>query len=175
MEFNFKRSYSYLTAHTFPGLLLGLETILAFKLFTPHDGFKFIYDMDYKSISAVNLIPILIILYVMSTLLGLIVDAIHHYIFRNFEEKLETEKIYKYIKTNAQLNIFTKIDDDNWYYSETCINIALSIVPGLILIPIYLIKYKYYFCNNLYNDIVIYNNYIIFRSKIYFINCPKRN
>ena len=88
MEFNFKRSYSlFNSAYISLGLSIGFRNhIGVVNYLRLYDWFKFIYEMDYKSISAVNLIPILIILYVISTLLGLIVDAIHHYIFRKFEE-----------------------------------------------------------------------------------------
>ncbi|MGA8572432.1 MAG: hypothetical protein ACLP7A_05455 [Desulfobaccales bacterium] len=139
MQLNLKGSYSYLISHTFPGLLLGLEIILAFKLFTPYDGFKIVNEIDYKLVTIGNLTPLLIVLYIITTLFGLIVDAIHHYVFRGLEEKLESSKIYKHIKTLDQLNIFTKIDDDYWYYYETCGNIAFSMMPGIILIPMNLV------------------------------------
>jgi len=135
MHIDFKGAYSYLTSHTFPGLLAGLEVIIFFKLFTPRDGFKILFEIDYN---AANLIVLLIVIYVLSTLMGLIVDAIHHRLFRKLEEQLKTEEIYRYIKNGEQLSIFIKIDNDYWYYYETCANIMIAILPGIIFVPILL-------------------------------------
>jgi hypothetical protein len=68
-----KISYGQLISHTFPGLLLAIEIILFFKLFTPYDGFNFLYTIDYK---VTNFIGILIVFYVLSTILGVVLDGI---------------------------------------------------------------------------------------------------
>ncbi len=141
MQIDFKGSYSYLTSHTLPGLLAGLEVILFFKLFTPFDGFKVLFGIDYK---AANLIALVAVIFVLSTLIGLIIDAIHHKLFRKLEDKLNTDEIYKYIKNADQLNIFTKIDNDYWYYYEACANIMIAIAPGIVLVPILLYRLNVY-------------------------------
>lgn len=136
MQIDFKGSYSYLISHTFPGLLAGVEVVLFFKLFTPIDVFEILYNICKTG----NLI-VLLLLFVLSTVMGLIVDAIHHRLFRKSEEKLKSDELYKYIKNTDHLNIFTKIDNDYWYYYETCANIMLSLLPGVIFIPILLSRY----------------------------------
>lgn len=141
MQIDFKGTYSYLTSHTFPGLLAGLEIILFFKLFTPFDGFKILFEIDYK---ATNLIVLLTIMFVLSTLIGLIIDAIHHRLFRKLEGELNTDEIYKHIRNTDQLNIFNKIDNDYWYYYEAYANILIAIAPGIILVPILLFRLNVY-------------------------------
>jgi hypothetical protein len=92
--------YGYLISHTFPGLFLAFEIILAFSLFSPINIFNIIYSIDYKII---NVIVLLIILYVFSTMFGIILDGVHHFIFRKWEERdinLEEQfEIYEYIRT----------------------------------------------------------------------------
>jgi hypothetical protein len=79
MDIDIKGTYGYLVSHTFPGLLFVMQIALGFKLFTPFDAFRLLYTIDIK---AVNLIAILIIFYVISTIFGIIIDGIHHFILK---------------------------------------------------------------------------------------------
>jgi len=137
MEIDVKGSYGHLISHTFPGLLLGLELMLAFKLFTPFDAFHYLYSIDYK---ITNFLVILIVIFVISTILGIILDGVHHYFFRRYEDYSKYYKIYELISNNTQLEICRQIDADFWYYYESFTNIAISMFPGIFLLPIFLFK-----------------------------------
>jgi hypothetical protein len=168
MELNFKElSYGNLISHTFPGLFLGLEIILAFKIFTPFDGFNFLYKIDYR---VTNIIAILVIAYIFSTLLGIILDGIHHFIFRS-KESWDYE-VYKFIGSLEQLQIYKKcVDEDNWYYYEAYANIGIAMVPGIFLLP-----YWFYQLNlNIWFIITISFLYIVILIIIFYeaIACLK--
>jgi hypothetical protein len=99
MDISFKElSYGNLISHTFPGLFLAFEIILAFRLFTPFNGFNFICSINY---TVTNVLGILIGVYVIATLLGIILDAIHHVAFKSKEGY--GYEIYKFIKNVDQL------------------------------------------------------------------------
>jgi hypothetical protein len=134
--------YGYLISHTFPGLFLAFEIIICFSLFTPIDLFGIIYSIDYKII---NLIGLLISLYVISTILGIILDGIHHYIFEKWEDEgkslEECVEIYEHIKSIEQLQIYRQtLDKDYWYYYECYANIAIAMIPGIMLFPYWFYK-----------------------------------
>ena len=78
---------------------------------------------------------LLIIIYIVSTLLGIVIDAIHHCFFRNDEKEAMSTygEIYRYIKDKDQLAIYDRIERDNWYYYEAYANIAISLALGLII------------------------------------------
>jgi hypothetical protein len=136
MELNFKKTYVFLISHTLPGLVFGIQIILAFKLFTNYDGFMFLYKIDY---GAVNFIALLIILYVVSTLLGIILDAAHHYIFNKMEKKVNYD-LFKFIKNKDQLELYIHIDEDYWYSYEAYANTALAMAPGILFLPLFLYR-----------------------------------
>jgi hypothetical protein len=137
MEIDVKGSYGHLISHTFPGLLLGLELMIAFKLFTPFDGFIFLYSINYK---IVNFLVILIVIFIISTILGIILDGVHHWLLRNYEDYSNYYEIYKLISNNTQMELCRQIDADYWYFYESFVNIALAMSPGILLIPILLFK-----------------------------------
>lgn len=136
MDINFKElSYGNLISHTFPGLVLLLEIVLAFKLFTPIDGFKILLEIDFK---VINIIALLIVLYIFSTIVGIILDGIHHFIFKK-KEGWDGYEIYKVISSIEQLQIYKKlVDEEYWYYYECYANIGISMIPGAFLIPYFL-------------------------------------
>jgi hypothetical protein len=73
MEFNIKgMSYSLLLSHTFPGLLFGLQILLAFALYTKFNVITFLSSQENN---AINLVSFLTVTFVFSTLLGFIVDG----------------------------------------------------------------------------------------------------
>jgi hypothetical protein len=92
--------YGYLISHTFPGLFLAFEIIIAFSLFTPYNILHLIYSIDYKII---NILALLIVLYIFSTMLGVILDGVHHLIFAKWEDRdrsiEDSFEIYEYMQT----------------------------------------------------------------------------
>ena len=141
MEFKIKgMSYSLLLSHTFPGLLFGLQILLAFALFTK---FNVITFLSLQETNAINLVSFLTVTFVFSTLLGFIVDGVHHFIFEDFFDKILKRgnsccnmKLFQFIKTTQQAQIYRVfLLDDYWYPYEAYANIGISMMPGLILLP----------------------------------------
>jgi len=100
----FEMEYGYLISHTFPGIFLGFEIMFAFTMFTPINIFNIICSIDYK---IVNIVALIIVIYIISTLLGVILDGIHHFIFAKWESDNKTLEesfeIYEYIASMEQL------------------------------------------------------------------------
>jgi hypothetical protein len=141
MEFNIKgMSYSLLLSHTFPGLLFGLQILLAFALYTKFNVITFLSSQENN---AINLVSFLTVTFVFSTLLGFIVDGVHHFIFEDFlniilkrKDSCCNMKLFQFIKTNQQAQIYRVfLLDDYWYPYEAYANIGISMMPGLILLP----------------------------------------
>ncbi len=142
MDKIFEIEYNYLISHTFPGIFLWFEIILAFSLFTPINIFNMLCSVDYKII---NIIILIIIIYIISTLLGIVLDGIHHYIFAKWESNNKSLKeqfeIYEYISSIEQLQICKQtVDKDYWYYYECYANLAIAMIPGILLFPYWFIK-----------------------------------
>jgi hypothetical protein len=140
MKVGFRLSYANLISHTFPGLLLILDIWLAFQL-TPFDLFNrlrfniyFYKNYEFFSIT-------LIIIYVISTLFGIVIDAFRHWIFREREKRLRKD-VYLHIHNSDQLAIYNKIEEDYYFYYEAYINIAISMIIGLIfyIVPLYVLR-----------------------------------
>ncbi len=145
MEFKIKgMSYSLLLSHTFPGLLFGLQILLAFALFTKFNIIIFLYS---QGTNAINLVSFLIVTFVFSTLLGFIVDGIHHFFFEDLPDIISKEressccnmKLFQFITTTQQAQIYRVfLLDDFWYPYEAYANVGISMIPGLILLPVWL-------------------------------------
>ncbi|MHB8158417.1 MAG: hypothetical protein ACYDEQ_13670 [Desulfocucumaceae bacterium] len=125
-----------------------------------------------KDIPNLITLSLLSILYILSTLFGLIIDAIRHSIFKimyiitkrvRCEEDIynNDKDIYKLIKNADQLQLYNKIDEDYWYYYEAYFNIALALIPGIIII--------HYFANNLILFILYLFLYLIIIVIMIFI------
>jgi hypothetical protein len=137
-------SYGLLLSHTFPGLLFGLEILLAFELFTKINIINLLFLIENN---ASNLIAIFIAVFVSATLLGFILDGIHHFIFEDVYEKIVLKKnpynlkLFQLIKNAEQMHIYKHfLEDDLWYPYEAYANIGIAMLPGLILLPYWLNK-----------------------------------
>jgi hypothetical protein len=82
--------YGHIISHTFPGILLTFEIGLTFSLLTNINIFNTICSIDYK---AINILFLFIILFVCSTIFGIILDCVHHFLFYHWEAKSENMKI----------------------------------------------------------------------------------
>jgi len=137
-------SYGLLLSHTFPGLLFGLEILLAFALFTKINIVNLLFSIENNTS---NLIAIFIAVFVSATLLGFILDGIHHFIFEDVYEKIVLKdnpynlKLFQVIKNAEQMHIYKHfLEDDLWYPYEAYANIGIAMLPGLILLPYWLYK-----------------------------------
>ena len=134
MEIKIKNyEYGHIISHTFPGLFLLFEIILAFKLVMPLDFLCYL-----RAIRIESTILLIIILFVLSTLLGIILDASHHYIFRNYEKPILAPEVYRHINSSEKLEIYRQVRDaDNYYYYECYANMCLAMIPGILIFPIW--------------------------------------
>lgn len=137
MEFKLKdMSYGLLLSHTFPGILLELEILVAFELFTPLNILGRIFNIENN---ITNLISLLIVAFVSATIFGFILDGIHHCLFRKLEGS--DCKIYEVITKTEQMQIYKHfVEDDLWYPYEAYANIAIAMSPGILLLPYGLYK-----------------------------------
>lgn len=144
MKVNIKSPYRYLISHTFPGLLLLLEIIFLLRIWKDYVSYKsiclinIINDIINIVSDMPNLIMLLTIFFIFSTLIGIVIDAFRHLLFREPEKKLKDKEIYEVIKNADQLALYNRIDDDYWYFYEAYGNIALalSMLPLTLLILI---------------------------------------
>ncbi|MBI4800077.1 MAG: hypothetical protein HY794_15380 [Desulfarculus sp.] len=131
--------YGYLVSHTFPGLLIVFEAIVILDYFSTKSSINCIVEYS-KTVSGFT--ALVIVAFALSTTAGIIIDAFQHYIVEIYESvKMRQGKIQKYafvhsmIKTEEQLKIYAwLIDDNEWYYYESYINIAICMIPGLFVL-----------------------------------------
>lgn len=135
MEFKVKDlSYGLLLSHTFPGLLFGLEILIAFQLFTNLDILTSILTLQNNM---TTLITIFIIAFVFSTLLGFMLDGIHHFIFEDLKDEPDYPNNF-FIACNSieKMQLYKHfLEDDLWYPYEAYANIGIAMLPGIILLP----------------------------------------
>ena len=128
-------------SHTFPGILLEFEIFLAFQLFSPANIIHKVFDFAQANIS--NLVSSIALFFVFATILGFMLDGIHHYIFRKKED--DTNKIYEYINSLERMQIARSLlDDDLWYPYEAFANIWIAMMPGLILLPYWMLSLHFH-------------------------------
>jgi hypothetical protein len=141
MKFELGDMYKYLLSHTFPGLLVLMEILLALEWFASKDV--------WVSLSKWNVWVLIIIAYAFSTLLGIIVDGIHHLLFEDMElvkskglkfkmRDVKTENLkekFEAISDKDKMEIYQSlIMEDYWYPYEAYSNISIAMIPGLILL-----------------------------------------
>jgi hypothetical protein len=141
MEFRIRgMSYGLLLSHTFPGLLLEIEVVLAFQFFTNVNLARyssFVVDTGAAQ-SAVRIVALAIAMLVCATLLGIVIDGVHHWFWERRIKK-EDYEIHKHIKSVEQMQIYIHfVEDDLWYYYEAYANTAIAMIPGLGLLPYWL-------------------------------------
>jgi hypothetical protein len=101
---------------------------------------------------------LVIIIYALSTLIGFILDGMHHFFYEELNDikfpkdfltlnvpkpdehylKAATSK-HKAIINNEQLEIYRYfVDEDFWYPYEAYANISIAMAPGILLLAIWL-------------------------------------
>ncbi len=162
MKFELKDMYNYLISHTFPGAILGVEILLALQWFFNFD----VLSLTKKifSYSAGGILFFIIGTYAVSTLLGLIIDAIHHFCYEDFPIPQKLNKLMHINKPEApKYNRFDGIVDDmsmeaykhfiseEYYYPyEAFANISVVMFFGIYLLEFWLLcilNYKWKSCN----------------------------
>ena len=134
-------SYNMILSHTFPGILLECEILLAFQLFSPSNIINKVSAFAQANVS--NIVFFFALFFVLATIFGVILDGIHHLIFRKQEN--ETYGIYKYITSLERMQIVRGLlDDDFWYPYEAYANIWISMTPGLILLPYWMVTLQFH-------------------------------
>lgn len=82
------------------------------------------------------MIGILIIVFIFSTVIGVILDGVHHFVFSKIEGYDYGYEIYKVIDNIDQFQMFKElVDNDYWYYYEYYANIVIAMFPGIFMLP----------------------------------------
>jgi hypothetical protein len=150
MTFQLKDMYNYLLSHTFPGLLLGVEIILAFYWFT-----NLPVDVFIVKICKTNPTLLIIIGYALSTLLGFIIDGLHHYFYEDIQDtkwyedhfgknhneisskpiNCQSKNKFISLKDSDKFYIYTHFVEDDYYYPyEAYANTSIAMSFGLVLL-----------------------------------------
>jgi len=125
-------SYSTIQSHVFPGIVLELQLLLALVLFSPVPVVAKLSAFMQANVSTFLAFGILFLVF--ATILGFILDGIHHFVFRKREKKIYG--IYKYMTSMERLEIArSTLDEDLWYPYEAYANIAIAMLPGIALVP----------------------------------------
>lgn len=144
MKFELKDMYKFLLSHTFPGLLVMIEILLALQWFAKLEVLKFLQKI-WSTTQIGNTIILLIVAYAFSTLLGIILDGVHHFFFEDLWDVKQQEKETKFnaISDNLKMDVYKHfLDDDLWYYYEAYANISFAMIPGGILLYYWLSSIK---------------------------------
>lgn len=146
MKFELKDMYSFLLSHTFPGLLVLIEILLALHWFARLDVLPFLQKI-WSTAQAGNIIILLILAYAFSTLLGIILDGVHHFFLEDIWDIKQKEKDEKFkaFSDNLRMDVYKHfLDDDLWYYYEAYANISFAMIPGGILFYYWLSCVKHF-------------------------------
>lgn len=133
-------SYGLLLSHTFPGLVLEIEAILAFGFFTKLEmSVCSLFGADGTGVYSTGRVVLTLVgMFIVATLLGVVIDGLHHRIYE--PKRKEDYEIHKHIKTAQQMQIYMHfVEDDLWYYYEAYANTGIAMVPGFGLLGYWLI------------------------------------
>jgi hypothetical protein len=136
MKFELKDMYNFLLSHTFPGLLVLIEILLALQWFAKLEVLKFLQKI-WSTTQTGNTIILLVLAYAFSTLLGIILDGVHHFFLEDIWDIRQQEKEEKFnaISDNLKMDVYKHfLDDDLWYYYEAYANISFAMFPGGFLL-----------------------------------------
>ena len=152
--------FGHLISHTFPGFILFFELIGLLICVVPNID-KFWNFIPKETFLGITIFTGIV---VVSTILGLIIDCINHFVFDKFITSTPVVyEIHKEIETKEQLDIFRYlIDDQIFYYYECYINIGISLIPGLFIIPYLLQKFLKLGCLGLFVSVGVILFIIIF-------------
>jgi hypothetical protein len=132
MRFELKDMYSFLISHTFPGLLILVELLFFYQWFINPNFWNFIQENWPTETSTV--IVILILGYAFSTLIGIVLDSVHHFIEDIFNHKNKDDK-FEAIKDSFSMDVYKHfLEEDLWYPYEAYANVGVAMVPGLFLL-----------------------------------------
>lgn len=145
MKFDLNSMYKYLLSHTFPGLLVGIEVLFCLHWFVEKPDF-WNYLSNVWTGKTGNVLTILILAYAISTLLGFIVDGVHHFLFEDIWKLIlkktcdDGSKKFEALSSPDIVQIYQYcLDEDNYYAYESYANISIAMAPGLALLWYWLI------------------------------------
>ncbi len=123
MKFELKAMYSFLISHTFPGLLVLIQALLFYQWFIDPHFWEFL-KTNWPTQAGLILV-ILIMGYAISTILGVILDGVHHFIFEDFLRKKTADQKFCAIKDDFTIEVYKHfLEDDLWYPYEAYANVA---------------------------------------------------
>ncbi len=129
-------TYGHLLAHTVPGAFLAIQLVVMFEWITGAG----IFNLDnFRKIAWPNITMLLILWFVAASLLGNVIDAVHHAFFKSKERQVD-DTVLEYLSNAERLSIYARlVDDDYWYPYEFYANILVSMMPllGMMLFRLY--------------------------------------
>jgi hypothetical protein len=130
VKFELKDMYSFLISHTFPGLLVLVEILLFYQWCVNPSFWDFVQQNPPTEAGVIILL--LILVYALSTLLGIILDGVHHFILEDFLRKKTIDNKFTAIKDDLSMAVYRHfLEDDLWYPYESYANVSLAMVPGV--------------------------------------------
>lgn len=148
MKFELSDMYKFLLSHTFPGMLLGFEILIVLQWFA---GYKVTELIDHiLSSSAGNILIFVVVAYALSTSMGFIIDAIHHFLYEDLPEMIEKKKAVDEKDEANKFDAITNadimkmyihfVDDDLFYPYEAWANLSIVMFPGIFLLCYWLLS-----------------------------------
>jgi hypothetical protein len=136
-------SYGLLLSHTFPGLLVEAEIAVGLHLFAglclPN-----ILNLVSGKDNAPLLISALVLLFAFATLLGFVIDGLHHACFEDIPRMAgfsgkkrkvhDDEAIYRVMRSQEHLQLYIYLEDELWYPYEAYANIGIALGFGCLLL-----------------------------------------
>jgi hypothetical protein len=148
MKFELSDMYKYLLSHTFPGLLLGIEILIMLQWFADYKITELIEHI--LSSRAGNIVIFAVVAYALSTSLGFIIDAIHHFLYEDLPEMIgkkkdddendEANKFDAIINSDIMKMYVHFVDDDLYYPYEAWANLSIVMFPGIFLLCYWLLS-----------------------------------
>ena len=98
-------SYGLLLSHTFPGLMLEIEAIIAFQFFTKLDisFYSLLFPDHAGAYSTSRLVLTLTGMLIVATILGFLIDGLHHWIYDRKVKDEANYEIYRHVKSVQQM------------------------------------------------------------------------
>jgi len=137
-------SYGLLLSHTFPGLLVEFEIAVGLHFFA-RPCLPNIMNLVSGKDNVPLLISALVLLFAFATLLGFVIDGLHHACFEDIPGRISSssrkqrkahdeEAIYRAMRSQEHLQLYIHLEDELWYPYEAYGNIGIALGLGCLLL-----------------------------------------
>jgi hypothetical protein len=137
-------SYGLLLSHTFPGLLVEAEIAVGLHFFAG-PCLPNILNLVSGKDNVPLLILALVLLFAFATLLGFVIDGLHHACFEDIPRRIagfyrkkpkvhDDEAMYRVMRSQEHLQLYIYLEDELWYPYEAYANIGIALGLGCLLL-----------------------------------------